>query len=172
MDAQLLMHEPSDTVIESARAVYAAAFAQPPYHEGAAEVAAFVRRARRYARERDGFRLAVVDDDGAAGMGLAVLARPGDWWRDRAAEAVGPQQARRWMPSPCLEIVHLAVHPSRQRRGIGRLVHDLLIAGTPAATAILACHPAAEPARRLYGGRGWQLLSGRVGEALLMGREL
>jgi GNAT superfamily N-acetyltransferase len=168
--AQLVMQEPSGPTLEAARTVYAAAFGQPPYREGPEQVAAFVDRVRRYARERDGLRLVLVDDDGPAGLGLAVLARPGDWWRDRAAETVGPQQAERWMPSPCLEIVHVAVHPERQRKGIGRLVHDLLIAGTPAPTAILSCNPEAEPARRLYARRGWRVLAG--GAALLMGRDL
>jgi len=170
--AQLVMQEPSEPTLDAARTVYAAAFGQAPYHEGPDQAEAFVDRVRRYARERDGLRLVLVVDDGPAGMGLAVLARPGDWWRDHAAETVGPQQAARWMPSPCLEIVHLAVHPERQRKGIGRLVHDLLIAGTPAATGILSCNPEAEPARRLYSERGWRVLARAGGTALLMGRDL
>lgn len=119
----------------------------------------------------------LVDDDGPAGTGLAVLARPGDWWRDRAAEAAGPERAQRWIASRCLEVVHLAVRPDRQGKGIGRLVHDLLLAGTPAPTAILGCDPAAQAARRLYSGRGWHILSDRFDTgagraALLMGRDL
>src|SRR5690348_10345452 len=103
MDAHLLMHEPSNELLDAAKSVYAAAFAQPPYREGAEEAAAFVDRIRRYARERDGLRVVLVDDDGPAGIGLAVLARPGDWWRDRAAEAAGPERAQRWIASRCLE---------------------------------------------------------------------
>ena len=53
----------------------------------------------------------------------------------------------------------MAVHPRRQGRGLGRLVHDLLIAGGPAATGVLTCDPRAEPARRLYAGRGWRVLA-------------
>ncbi len=56
------------------------------------------------------------------------------------------------------------------------LVHDLLIAGTPAPTGIVACNPAAEPARRLYERRGWHILTDRfpAGDATvyLMGRRL
>jgi GNAT superfamily N-acetyltransferase len=177
MDAYLLTQEPTRELLDTARSVYAAAFAQAPYGEGPDQAPAFVDRVRRYARERDGLRVVVVDDDGPAGIGLAVLTRPGDWWRDRAAEAIPAPDAERWMGTACLEVVHLAVHPRVQGSGIGRLVHDILIAGTPAPTAILACNPAAAPARRLYAGRGWQVLTdslptGDGRAALLMGRRL
>jgi GNAT superfamily N-acetyltransferase len=78
----------------------------------------------------------------------------------------------------CLEVVHLAVHPRAQGRGLGRLVHDLLVAGGPAPTGILACDPAAAPARGLYAARGWHVLSDRLDAsgdgrtALLLARDL
>jgi GNAT superfamily N-acetyltransferase len=177
MDAYLLTQEPGGELLDMARSVYAAAFAEAPYGEGPDQASAFVDRVRRYARERNGLRVVVVDHDGPAGMGLAVLARPGDWWRDRAAQAISKSDAERWLGSVCLEVVHLAVHPRVQGGGIGRLVHDILIAGTPAPTAILACNVAAAPARRLYAGRGWQVLTdsfpaGDGRAALLMGRRL
>jgi hypothetical protein len=72
--------------------------------------------------------------------------------------------------------VHLAVHPRAQGGGVGGLVHDVLIAGTPAPVGRLACNPLAEPARRLYSGRGWRVLTERLpaGDAmvLLMARRL
>lgn len=177
MDARLFGSEPPAGALDAARAVYLAAFAQEPYGEGPGQADAFVERVRRYARDREGLRVALVDDGEPVGVGLAVLARPGDWWRDRAAEAISPDSASRWMGDLCLEVVHLAVVPGARGRGVGRLVHDVLIAGRPAPTAILACDPRATPARNLYEGRGWQLLTDRLsaGEdrtVLLMGRNL
>jgi GNAT superfamily N-acetyltransferase len=177
VEAHLFTGEPPAEALEGARSVYAAAFAQAPYHEGPEQGAAFVERVRRYARERDGPRVVLVDAGGPAGVGLAVLARPGDWWRDRAARSVEPAVADRWMGACCLEVVHLAVHPRAQRRGHGRLVHDLLVAGSPAPTGVLACDPAAAPARRLHLRRGWQVLTDRLPAGpdkamLVMGRRL
>jgi GNAT superfamily N-acetyltransferase len=172
MKAELFIGEPPEQAIDSARAVYAAAFGRPPYHEGPEQADEFVSRLRRYAEERDGLRLALVDD---VAVGLAVLARPGDWWRDRAAEAVGPDPAHRWLGDLCLEVVHLAVHPGAQGLGLGKLTHDLLLAGSPAPTAVLACNPRATPAYGLYQSRGWTTLTESLpfgGSSFLMARDL
>jgi GNAT superfamily N-acetyltransferase len=165
MRANLFFGEPPAPALRAARAVYAAAFGRPPYNEGARQADDFVSRVLRYAVERDGVRLVLVDE---AAIGLAVLARTGDWWRDRAAEAA---RSERWVGDLCLEVVHLAVHPDRQGQGLGRLAHDLLIAGSPAPTALLTCDPRAEAARALYRGRGWTTI-GRLGTSDLMARDL
>jgi len=152
---------PGPAALAEAAAVYAAAFRQEPYHEDEQQAAAFTERVLRYARERDGFRFATAraDDGHLAGLALAVLARPGDWWRDRAAAALSDQGARRWLGDLCLEVVHVAVRPDVQRQGVGTLLHDGLISGAPAPTGVLSCHPDARPAQRLYLGRGWILLT-------------
>lgn len=91
-------------------------------------------------------------------MCLAVLARPGDW-RDKAAAALEPDVAGRWLGACCLEVVHVAVVPGAQRRGIGHPMHDVLIAGRPAPAGILSCHPAAIPAQRFYRARSQAMLT-------------
>ena len=75
-------------------------------------------------------------------------------------------------------MVHLTVLPAWQRHGIGRLLHDVLIAGRPAPTAVLSCHPAAVPTQRAYLSTGWAVLTddfrtaeGQLGY-WLMGRDL
>ena len=152
---------PEAALLGEACAVYAAAFRQAPYHEDEHQAAGFAERVRRYAAERDGFRLALArDGDGPlAGVALAVLARPGDWWRDTAAAALSAQDARRWLGDLCLEVVHVAVRPDVQRQGVGTLLHDALISGAPAPTGVLSCHPDARAAQRLYLGRDWTLLT-------------
>jgi GNAT superfamily N-acetyltransferase len=152
---------PGPEELAEAAAVYASAFGQPPYYEDAEQAAAFTERVLRYARERDGFRFATArDEDGRlTGVALAVLARPGDWWRDRAAAALPDADAARWLGDLCLEVVHVAVEPAVQHHGIGTLVHDALISGRPAPAGVLSCHPDAVPAQRLYLRQGWTLLT-------------
>lgn len=161
MEVSLLTTIPEPGLLASAAVAYLAAFSEPPYGEGPEHSAAFAQRVERYARERDGFRFVVARSDAGRiiGVCLAVLARPGDWWRDRAASALTPELAGRWLAGSCLEIVHVAVVPDAQRQGIGRLMHDVLIAGRPAPTGVLACHPAAVPAQSFYRARGWTVLT-------------
>lgn len=152
---------PGPSELAEATALYATAFAQPPYHEDAEQAAAFTERVLRYAAQRDGFRFATArgDDGRLAGLALAVLARPGDWWRDKAAAALPDADAARWLGELCLEVVHLAVDPATARRGIGTRVLDALISGRPAPTGVLSVHPDARPARQLYLRQGWTLLT-------------
>lgn len=159
MRACLFSNVPDADLLADVVDVYAAAFAQPPYHEGPEQADAFWERVQQYAAERDGFRLAVVGDDGdrVDAFGVAVLARQGDWWRDQVAAALGAVAAEQ-LGEVCLEVVHVAVRPSRQRRGLGRLTHDLLLAGTPAPRGVLACHPRAPAASDLYTALGWSQL--------------
>jgi GNAT superfamily N-acetyltransferase len=152
---------PDPAHLSEATAVYAAAFSEAPYHEDEQRAADFTERVRRYAAERDGFRFATSrDDEGRlTGLALAVLARPGDWWRDQAAAALTGPQARRWLGDLCLEVVHVAVQPAFQHRGIGRSLHDALVSGRPAPTGVLSCHPGARPAQQLYLRAGWTPLT-------------
>jgi GNAT superfamily N-acetyltransferase len=161
VDVNLISSMPKATTLDETRAVYLAAFGQPPYGETAEMGQEFTQRVQRYAREREGFRLVTArDDDGRMiALALAVLARPGGWWRDKVADAIPQSLADRWLGELCQEIVHLAVTPDAQGRGVGGLVHDVLIAGRPAATAVLSVHPQAEPAKRLYQSRGWTVLT-------------
>jgi GNAT superfamily N-acetyltransferase len=161
VDVSLTSTLPESGTLRDAVGVYHAAFGQPPYGETAEMAEEFAERVRRYAREREGFRLvtARAGDGRMIGIGLAVLARPGCWWRDKVAGAIPQPLADRWLGELCQEIVHLAVIPDAQGRGVGRLVHDVLIAGRPAPTGVLSVHPEAEPAQRLYQDRGWTVLT-------------
>lgn len=162
MDMVLHTTQPPARVVDGCVAVYAAAFGQPPYRETAADAVLLRERVERYGR-RPGFRLPVTADgpDGpVTGFGLAVYAYPGDWWRDRVAGAIGPDLAARWLPAEgTLEVVHVAVDPARQRRGLGRRLLASLTAEARTSTGVLSCDPAAIPAQRLYLAHGWQLIT-------------
>lgn len=157
MDVNLTTSTPKTGTLQEALAVYQAAFARPPYGETGEMAQEFAERVQRYAREREGFRLVTArnNDGQMIAIALGVLARPGDWWRDKVVSAISHSLADRWLGELCQEVVHLAVIPDAQGHGVGRLVHDVLIAGRPARTAVLSVHPEAEPAQRLYQTRGW-----------------
>ena len=159
-DVRIVVHErlPDAAAIDAAGDAYLATFSQPPYRETETDRAGFIDRVRRYSA-RPGFRLGLALDGGqVVGLGLAVIGRPGDWWRDQVASRIGTEDTARWLGSACLELVHLAVVPGRQGEGIGGRLHDRLIEGAAVPTAILSVHPAAEPARALYANRGWRPL--------------
>lgn len=151
---------PPGQVMDGCVAVYEAAFGAPPYGESAGQAQLLRERVVSYAG-RDGFRLPVAfEADGTpAGFGLGVIAHPGDWWRDQVASVIGPQAEARWLAEACLEIVHVAVTPGQQRRGVGRRLMDALLAPPRPGTGVLSCHPAATAAQRFYQSQGWQLIT-------------
>lgn len=173
MRATLYDTAPPDAVLDAAVDVYAAAFGRAPYFETAEQAESFREQVHRYAAERAGFRLVTVEDDGAMrGIGMAVLAYPGMWWREKVAADLTPADADRWLGPKCLEVVEVAVAPGAHGRGLGKLVHDVLISGSPAPTAALICHPEAKVAQRLYSGRGWHLIGRNERGSWLMARDL
>jgi GNAT superfamily N-acetyltransferase len=168
---------PPEPLLAEAADAYLAAFARAPYRETEADREAFVDRVRRYSG-RDGFRLVLArSGDAAVGVGLGVVAHAGDWWRDRVAEECRPEDVDRWLGDACLEFVHLAVRPEHEGAGIGGAIHDAVLAGAPAPTAVLTVDRRAERARRLYDSRGWEVLQegvtvGEGEDLVLMGRLL
>jgi GNAT superfamily N-acetyltransferase len=159
-DVTLAVHEslPPEAVIELAGDAYLAGFGGPPYFETLDDRASFIERVRRYAL-RDGFRLAIAAaGDVPVGVGLAVIGRPGDWWRDQVASLLTASEIDRWLGGGVLELVNLAVRPDRRGLGIGAALHDLLLANPRVPTAILAADTRPTAARRLYETRGWIVL--------------
>jgi ribosomal protein S18 acetylase RimI-like enzyme len=64
-----------------------------------------------------------------------------------------------WLGDRCFEVVHVAVDPDHRRRGLGRMVLDLVTVGAPAPTVLLGCNPDYAPARDLYLNAGFQLVA-------------
>jgi ribosomal protein S18 acetylase RimI-like enzyme len=110
--------------------------------------------------ERDGFRfLAEHDDEGTlAGIAYGYRGAAGQWWHDLVAEAMDEAARARWLAPGHFELVELAVRPDLRRRGIGGRLHDALLDGLDAPTAVLSTETDNEPALALYGARGWQVV--------------
>jgi GNAT superfamily N-acetyltransferase len=153
---------PTSVEIERAADAYLAGFSGAPYFETEASRAGFVDRVRRYAG-RDGFRLVVASEgDAAAGVGLAVIGHPGDWWRDQVAAQLSRRDVDEWLGTSVLEVVNLAVRPEWRGRGLGARVLAALVAGATTSSAVLTVDTRATPARTLYTTRGWIVLRDRI----------
>ena len=144
---------------EELQALHAEVYADPPYRRDE-DPAAF---ARRFAvqRRQPGFVLAEARHGGylvgyAAGMPL----RPStSWWR--ALTTPLPDEVTAEHPGRTFALVELLVRASWRRQGIGRRLHDLVLAGRTEERATLTVLPAATPAQNAFQSGGWR----KVGRA-------
>ena len=152
-------------LFEGAIAVYAAAFAPPPYRDP--DRGKELRyRLRDLHRERMGFRglVALPDDErerglpshGVVGMTYGYRSERGQWWRDAVARQLDRGARRRWLDS-AYELVEIAVHPDFQNRGIGALLVEQLLSGRPEATCVLSTRTDSR-AHELYARLGFEML--------------
>jgi ribosomal protein S18 acetylase RimI-like enzyme len=113
----------------------------------------------RHTRRR-GFRFLAAREEGGrlAGFAYGYLGGPGEWWHDRVTAALGPDRSERWLPPGHFEFVELGVRPDLQRRGLGRRLHDDMLAAVDAPTAVLSTEQDNAPALALYRGCGWQVI--------------
>ncbi len=135
-------------------ALHAEVYADPPYlREDDATV--FADRFR-VQRRQPGFALAIAGHGGypvgyAAGMPL----RPStSWWRELTSPL--PDEVTAEHPGRTFAVVELVVRASWRRQGIGRALHDLLLAGRPEERATAVVLPAAAAAQRAFRDWGWR----------------
>jgi GNAT superfamily N-acetyltransferase len=135
-------------------ALHAEVYADPPYlrnDDAAVFPGRFVVQ-----RRQPGFALAVAGHGGypvgyAAGMPL----RPStSWWRDLTAAL--PDDVTAEPPGRTFALVELLVRASWRRQGIGRTLHDLLLAGRQEERATAVVLPAAAAAQRAFQEWGWR----------------
>ena len=110
--------------------------------------------------EREGFRfVAEWDADGSlAGIAYGYRGAAGQWWHDLVADAMDEAARSHWLQPGHFEFVELAVRPDLRRRGIGGRLHDALLAGLDAPTAVLSTEVSNAAAIALYGARGWEVV--------------
>jgi ribosomal protein S18 acetylase RimI-like enzyme len=118
----------------------------------------FPSRLRVHVRQ-PGFVLATARSGGyligyAAGMPL----RPStSWWRQVTTTL--PEQVTTEYPGRTFALVELAVRGSWRRRGIGRSLHDLILAGRPEERATVVVSPMAAAAQAALQNWGWQKIA-------------
>jgi ribosomal protein S18 acetylase RimI-like enzyme len=108
---------------------------------------------------REGFRMVTArEGDRLVGLAYGYLGGPGEWWHDRVAAAMTDEQRDEWLPPGHFELAELMVSPAERRRGLGGQLHDAVLAGLRAPTAVLSTQVHNDPALALYGRRGWEVL--------------
>lgn len=121
---------------------------------------------------RDGFRLArAFDGASVVGFAYGYTGERGQWWTDHAAAVLEPEVAASWLGGH-FELVSLGVLAASRQNGIGRgLLRVLQDAATHERMVLQTAADPDDPARRLYGSEGWQVLGPGVGAAtVVMGR--
>ena len=139
--------------------LHAEVYADPPYRQ--ADDAGVYPARFRVRRRQPGFVLAEARNGGylvgyAAGMPL----RPStSWWRDLTAPL--PAEVTEEYPGRTFALTDLLVRASWRRQGIGRDLHDLVLAGRPEERATVTVRPAASAAQSAFRAWDW-LRAGRM----------
>ncbi|HTT50840.1 MAG TPA: GNAT family N-acetyltransferase [Streptosporangiaceae bacterium] len=135
------------------RALHAEVFAAPPDQRD--EDAAAFRGRFRVQRRQPGFVLAEARHGGylvgyAAGMPLRTST---SWWRHLTSPLAADVTTEH--PGRTFALTELLVRASWRQQGIGRALHDALLAGRPEERATAAVRPAATPAQKAFRAWGW-----------------
>lgn len=139
------------------RALHAEVYADPPYLLDE-DPGTFADRFRVRSRQ-PGFVLAEARHGGylvgyAAGMPL----RPStSWWRNLTTAL--PDDVTAEPPGRTFALVDLLVRASWRRQGIGRELHDMVLARRPEERATLTVLPAASAAQTAFRNWGWRKIA-------------
>ncbi|MFI6982613.1 GNAT family N-acetyltransferase [Embleya sp. NPDC050154] len=148
---------------EGIRAVYAEAFAEPPWDEGPEQADEYLRRLAADAG-RPGFVgvVAVAESTGAV-LGFCTAwttttPMPTGRSYDRVAETLGPERTRAWLCG-ALEVDELAVSGAARGTGAAAALLEAVTADAVDGRSWLLTSTQAEPALRFYARQGWRRIA-------------
>lgn len=141
--------------------VYAEAFAEPPYYKTPKDVEANFRRFRSQVRKAT-FRgaLARAEDGQPVGIAYGYPLSPNTGWWDRLTTPV-TDDLRREDGHRTFGLIELAVRAPWRRLGIGRRLHEAVLAEATEERVLLNARPDVEAAQAAYRSWGYR----KVGEA-------
>ena len=115
-------------------------------------------------RRQPGFALAEARHGGyLVGYAFGMPLRPStDWWRYLTTPL--PDEVTAEHPGRTFALVELLVRASWRRQGIGRGLHDLILADRPEERAALTVSPTAAPAQHAFRNWGWRKVARTRGE--------
>lgn len=137
------------------RDLYAEIYAEPPYHEGPAEVEDFASGWHRTIDQRN-FRLVIARRAGepigfAFGVQLRVRTK---WWKGALTPL--PDDLTTEYPGRTFAIIELAVRQPYRQQGVGRQLHAHLTAGLSEERITLLVRPEAPAPQQAYLSWGYQ----------------
>lgn len=135
-------------------ALHAEVYADPPYRSRA-DAPAFGRQFRVQCRQ-PGFALAEArHGDYLVGYAAGLPLRPAtSWWRQLTTPLDADTTTEH--PGRTFALTGLLVRASWRQQGIGRELHDLILAGRPEERATLTVRPAATAAQQAFRSWGWR----------------
>lgn len=134
--------------------LYAAVFAEPPYHEDAEDVEGF-RELLEVEIPQPGFRLVTAEiGTTLVGFGYGYTLRASTRWWEGIAPPLPPALTAEW-DGRTFAIKEIAVAAPHRRKGIARLLHDSLLDHRHEERATLTVRPEAYPAIAAYASWGW-----------------
>ena len=155
-------------------ALHAEVYAGRPYRHR--EDAAEFGRRFRVQRRQPGFALAEARHGGyLVGYADGMPLRPAtSWWRQLTTPL--DDEITTEHPGRTFALTDLLVRASWRQQGIGRELHDLILAGRPEERATLTVRPAATAAQQAFRSWGWQKVartrgpgpSGTVSDVLMI----
>jgi GNAT superfamily N-acetyltransferase len=166
--------EPAEVLshVDELHRIYRACFADPPWSEDEATLAAFPQRLAHQMAHPGAHGILAEDPDNVGRVAGAVYgwpagdALPSGTEFDDALAAAAPPSSAALLTAPALVVAELMVHPVHRRRGLAREMLDRYLAGW--SHAWLCTHPHA-PAAALYESLGWRAQFGfTVGELPLV----
>jgi ribosomal protein S18 acetylase RimI-like enzyme len=100
---------------------------------------------------RMGFEAVAAFDPAEAliGFGYGYTTRPGQWWYDQVADALGRARSRQWLRDT-FELCEFHVRPDQQGMGVGRNLLRTLLGGVPHPHVVLSTPDSDTRAFRLY----------------------
>ena len=139
------------------QALHAEVYGAPPYRQPV-DGEEFNRRFRVQCRQ-PGFVLAEARSGGyLVGYAAGLPLRPStSWWR--ALTTPLPDEVITEYPGRTFSVVDLLVRAAWRRQGIGRTLHDLLLAGRREERATLVVLPEATAAQSAFQSWGWHKIA-------------
>lgn len=140
--------------------LYRNVYAEPPYHEGESDAADFEASLEQRSEQPE-FRVVVAHEsvDQPIGFALGHRLEPGTkWWRGALTPL--PERITEEHRGRTFAIIELAVLRPHRQRGLGRALHDELVAGLDVERLTLLVRPDAVPAAAAYRSWGYE----RVGQ--------
>lgn len=120
---------------------------------------------------REGFVLAIArDDEQVVGFSWGYIGRRGQFWSDLVAQALPREIVDAWVGGH-FELVELAVAESHRGQGLGRLLHDNVLAGLHRKCLLSTVDDISDPVVRLYRDAGWLRLGTLREGVQVMGRK-
>jgi hypothetical protein len=143
--------------LDELRALYAEAYADPPYEWGDEHAALFAERFQAQCLQ-DGFSLVEArDGHDLVGIAFGMVIKPtsgssGAW--QNLTSTLPAEVTAEW-PRRTFFIVELLIRAPWRRQRVAEAMHDLLLKDRPEERAMLTALPAAEPAQAAYRKWGW-----------------